>query len=294
MGSGCGNYPSQAKSGCLEYLVPQEWMPGPPPLSEARVCPWCPPGGPGNGHFPAAPHLPPTSPSLGDSTVACVLKPLDSPGPPSWVLPGLHQPPGEREARLSSPFCHQLALNIQQVMSGTGPQCPGQLGRAVSRRAVLPPRSSTPGGGGRERSAFRPQPALFTWAGVSGEGREVLLSRQPERGTHAGAAAPPPPTPRPLAAGRQGSGRPGWASRARPPEPGAHRAFQGGRRSSGGSRSLPGRPAAHGGAGSNLGRNGSGAEATAPRGPVPAAASLAAPPAGLIAESGLIGNANGN
>ena len=57
---------------------------------------------------------------------------------------------------------------------------------------------------------------------------------------------------------------------------------------------LPGRPAAHGGAGSNLGRNGSGAEAIAPRGPVPAAASLPAPPAGLIAESGLIGNANGN
>lgn len=57
---------------------------------------------------------------------------------------------------------------------------------------------------------------------------------------------------------------------------------------------LPGRQAAHGRAGSNLGRNGSGAEATAPRGPVPAAASLPAPPAGLIAESGLIGNANGN
>lgn len=61
-----------------------------------------------------------------------------------------------------------------------------------------------------------------------------------------------------------------------------------------GSRSLPGRPAVHRGAGSNLGRNGSGAEATAPRGPVPAAASLPAPPADLIAESGLIGNANGN
>lgn len=61
-----------------------------------------------------------------------------------------------------------------------------------------------------------------------------------------------------------------------------------------GSHSLPGRPAARRGAGSNLGRNGSGAEATAPRGPVPAAASLPAPPADLIAESGLIGNANGN
>lgn len=55
-----------------------------------------------------------------------------------------------------------------------------------------------------------------------------------------------------------------------------------------------GRPAAHGGAGSNLGRNVSGARGRQPpKDPFPAA-SRPAPPAGLIAESGLIGNANGN
>lgn len=56
----------------------------------------------------------------------------------------------------------------------------------------------------------------------------------------------------------------------------------------------PGRPAAHGGAGSNLGRNVSSARGRQPpEDPFPAA-SRPAPPAGLIAESGLIGNANGN
>lgn len=267
------------------------WAPSP---ERGRVCP---PGEPGNGFLsPAVPHLPPTYPSLEDPTVASILKPLHSPGPPSWVLPWLVRGKGSR-AQLPL-----LPPTIQQVVSGTGPQCPRQMGRADSRRAALPAPSRRPGGGrrGAERFPAQARPLHLGWG--CGDGREALVSPQPGRGRNAGLSSPrgraeqppAPPIPRPLAAKSRGNG--GEAGPAGPacPEPRARRAFRGRRRSSGGSRSLPGRPAAHGGAGSNLGRNGSGAEATAPRGPVPAAASLAAPPAGLIAESGLIGNANGN
>lgn len=125
-----------------------------------------------------------------------------------------------------------------------------------------------PGGSGRSARG---------WASAAGRAR-------PDPASHSAA----PPTSRPGSHTRPSPRCPGSLSYPIPPR-GSRR-----EKSYRGSAPLPGRPAAHGGAGSNLGRNGSGAEATAPRGPVPAAASLPAPPADLIAESGLIGNANGN
>lgn len=107
-----------------------------------------------------------------------------------------------------------------------------------------------------------------------GVGGAPARGEKPVRPGRRPAAHSPPLSP--AARGRTAPGRTGReagpAGPACPSHPCpvlARRAFQGGRRSSRGSRSLPGRPAAHGGAGSNLGRNGSGAEATAPEDPFP-------------------------
>lgn len=202
----------------------------------------------------------------------------------SWLPQG-------KEVPTLLPPCHQPTLNIKQVPSLPEPQSPRQTGSTDSRMEALPPLGRGPGVTRREAL-----PCPNSVRGASRGGGGVMSSlagsrawEQRRLGVGSGRSWPRglPPTPRPAPP-------PAARPAAREPRPCARRASHGGSRSSRGSRSLPGRPAAHGGAGSNLGRNGSGAEATAPRGPVPAAASLPAPPAGLIAESGLIGNANGN
>lgn len=177
--------------------------------------------------------------------------------------------------------------------------------------AARPPRSRRPGvrGGRWVGGPFPTQTlVLFTWPPEGAAVTRSLLSlkpagarearqlpkrsqcRRPDRTDRRGAHS----RPRPLraGAGRWRAGPAGsWASSGRRPAPPAPSSGRGGRRSSRGSRSLPGC--------ARRSRKQSGAEWERCRGDSPqrtrsAATSLPAPPAGLIAESGLIGNANGN
>lgn len=248
-------------------------------------------------------------PHHGTATLASALKSFKpEPCPPSPVLlfiqfqpfllgprrapgqgegkPGSAAPPASNQPVTPHKSCHCLDLGLLgrgSVQSRVSKQEPEA---ALSHLNLLPPSPGSrlgtsrgaPASGKDQRSWLGSLAGL--WKGQMERG--VQVARDPNCRPPLTWQSPPPRKARP-------GGLPTHTAC-----PSHVSSSKEGERTTGVLAPLPGRQAAHGRAGSNLGRNGSGAEATAPRGPVPAAASLPAPPAGLIAESGLIGNANGN